>query len=184
MRWAFVVLFVACNKHGAATHATTVTLDGMRVEITLPEDMRLDTKSSDESLGMVSFDRERDHPMVGAPAQSITAFLTGTRNVEVQGSLAEAVTQARADFCDKSTRCDELAREALASGGWLVTLRNDKAVQTVTTKPGSPGRAFVCGAEAFVMFAEPGQKTWLEDPAEIKKARDVVEAICRSAHAP
>ena len=155
----------------------------MRVEIALPDDMRLDAKESDESLGSVAFDRERDHPVVGAPRQSITAFLTGTRNVVVQASLADAVSEARADFCPRSARCDELLREALPSGGWIVTLRTDKAVQTVATKPGSPGRAFVCGAEAFALFADPGQKTWLDDAAEIKKARDVIEGICRSARA-
>lgn len=179
-----MVFVVGCVKHGATTtHATTVTLDGLRVEITLPDDMRLDAKESDESLGAVAFDRERDHPAVGAPAQSITAFLTGTRNVMVPATLAEAVTASRVDFCGKCTRCDELARESLSSGGFLVTLRTDKSVQAVTTKPAPAGRAFVCGAEAFALFAEPGQKTWLDDPAEIKKARDVVEAICRSAHA-
>ena len=183
MRRALFVLLVACNnKH--ATHATSVTLDGMRVEITLPDDMRLDAKESDEKLGMVAFDRERDHPMIGAPEQAITAFLTGTRNVTVQASLSEAVTQARVDFCDKSTRCDELSREALPSGGFLVTVRNDKGVQTVVTKAGSPGRAFVCGAAASTLFVEPGKKTWLDDAAEIKKARDTVETICRSAHTP
>ena len=184
MRRALFVVLFACNKHAATTHATTVTLDGMRVEITLPDDMRLDAKESDEKLGMVAFDRERDHPLVGAPEQAITAFLTGTRHVTVQASLSEAVTQARVDFCDRSTRCDELSREALPSGGFLVTVRNDKGVQTVTTKPGSPGRAFVCGAAASTLFVEPGKKTWLDDASEIKKARDVVEGICRSARTP
>jgi hypothetical protein len=180
---AVVVLLVAC-KRTKPPAATTVTLDGMRVEIMLPDDMHLDAKASDETLGAVSFVRDKDHPPIGAPKQIVSAFLTGTRNVVVPSSLSVAVAQGRDDYCKHASRCDELAREELAGGGFMVTLENDNSVVAYALKPGTSGRAFLCGAQAYAPFTTAGEKTWLDAPAEVKTARAIVEGICRSTKVP
>jgi len=188
-RTLFVLLLVASCKHATPAsrgHLTKVTLDGMPVEISLPDDFRLDAKDSDETLGMVSFDRESDRPVVGAPSQIVTAFLTGTRDVTVPATLDAAVAQARADECKPGLRCDELGREALSpaeGGGFLVSLENASSVVVYALKPGPKGRALLCGAQAFHPFTQPGVKSWLDEPAKVKEAQAMIEAICRSAKA-
>jgi hypothetical protein len=98
-------------------------------------------------------------------------------------SLDAAVALTRMDFCQgDAAPCVVLAREALASGGFLTTVKDDRAVTVEVFRPGPHGRALMCEAYAASLLRDGTTKTWLDDPAQVGRAQAEVEAICRTAH--
>jgi hypothetical protein len=167
----------------AAAAEIAVTLMGTPVKVTLPKDFRR-TKDSDESLGVVGFNRDRDHPLAAVPERVMVMELASTPQVRVPPSLDEAEVVARADFCQgDTTKCAILTRETLPGGGYLITLKDYHAVTVEVLRPAPGGKAFLCEAYVANLLADGTAKTWLDDAAEVKRARLGVEAICRSAHA-
>lgn len=173
----------ASNPSPDGSAEQKLTLQGLPVKITLPNEFHR-TKDSDESIGTVAFEREGDRPLVRSPEQIVSVALIGTKGVTMPSSLDAAVAKTRVEFCQGDpTKCTVLGREALPGGGYLVTVKDVRAVTVEVMRPAPQGRAFMCEAYAANMLADGTAKTWLDDSAQVQRAQSMVEAICRTAHA-
>jgi hypothetical protein len=180
-------LVPACTRHeppeenvppaAASSQGRKVALelDGIRVEVTLPNAWQLRADQSDQSVGMVAFAPE----FQAHAEQHKSAFLDGSRGTNLPASVADAVMETLSSYdCKSPTVCRELGRATLPNGGVLVTIKKPHAVYVEAWRSAGHERVVRCGAEVSDLGARG--KSWLDDEQSVQAARANVEALCRS----
>jgi hypothetical protein len=161
---------------GSAHHIAAVTLVGLKLEVTIPGGWETVQNQYDPNGGTAVFEPNDDSGERG------TSFVDASKDARVPESAAKALAEVTArDGCSGPAGCTVLADEAVPGGGYLVSVREAKAVFVESWRTIAPGRALRCGFElSEISMATLHGGTWLDDPTAVGRARKEGEDICRS----
>lgn len=185
-------LLVGCHRTSPsdAIHPgeTRVTLAGSSFGITLPAGIALreddpavtgeSTTHEELAEGFAAFQAPR---RLTVADHATSWFVTAQRAAEMPATHDDAVRAALAvDPGQPQPRV--LLAEDLGGGGFLVSTH---AADRLTVHVWHPcgTRAWQCGGEDYRDPERVPAPSWLEDPAEVERARIALEAPCRSARA-
>jgi hypothetical protein len=189
---AFLVVLGGCSRDGGAAppapapiasapsaapahHSVEVTLVGLKLDVTLPGGWDTVENQYDPARGTAVFEPDDDSGEKG------TSFVDASKDARVPESAAKALAEATArDGCAGPGGCAVLANEAIP-GGYLVSVRETKAVFVESWRAIAPGRALRCGFElSQIVVATLRGGTWLDDAAAVARAQKEGEDLCRS----